>query len=506
MDDLMDNAPCGFLIFTDDGTIRASNTTLGHLLGYSREELHALYIEKIFSVAGRIFYQTHFFPLLKLHSKVEEIYLDLRSKTGENIPVLVNAARRDDGSGVFFNQCVFVAIRRRNRFEEEILQAKRQAEAATRAKDEFLSMVSHEIRTPLNAILGWSQMLESGKLGDDKTQRAIEAIGRSARAQSQVIEDILDYARISTGKLKIEVGRVNIAEVVEAALEIVTPAANAKNIRLQSVLDSSSYVSGDFARLQQVFWNLLQNSVKFTTKGGRILVKIERVNSSVEISFNDNGIGISSDYLPFVFERFEQGDKNKNKRQGGLGLGLAIVRHIVELHGGTIRAESVGEGCGATFTVRLPVLIAQHTTAQGDSLEMKETGAAAPRFDGVRILVIDDAPEAREMLTTILSLRGAHVEAASAVAEAVEKFQNTSFDLVISDIEMPDEDGFALIEQLYRLSRAQNRKVPIIALTAHARASDRLKILQAGFQMHLVKPVEPAELFAVVANFTNFGR
>lgn len=510
MDELLNNAPCGFLVFADDGSIIEANQTLCDLLGYERAELGALYVEKIFTVAGRIFFQTHFFPLLKLHEKTEEIYLDLRSKTGETVPVLINAARRARGERVF-NDCVIVAIRQRNRYEEEILGAKRQAEAATRAKDEFLSVVSHELRTPLNAILGWAQMLEARRLDAATVQNAIGVIARNARIQTRLIEDILDYARITTGKLKIEVGHVDVAQVAEAAVEVVAPAANAKNIRLQTIFDSAAYVAGDASRLQQVLWNLLQNAVKFTPRNGRVTTKIERANSSVEITVSDTGKGISADFLPYVFDRFEQAETGKTRRYSGLGLGLAIARHIVELHGGTIHADSAGENAGATFTVTLPVTaVAPPQTAEDKPrahvLPISAPIETAPQLGGVRLLVVDDEPDARELLTTILEVHGACVTTAKNVAEAVEKFSDAPFDLIISDLEMPDEDGFSLIKKLNDFNETAPQKIPAVALTAHAHASERLKTLKAGFQMHLAKPVEPAELVAVVANITRLNR
>ncbi|HEX8567961.1 MAG TPA: PAS domain-containing sensor histidine kinase [Pyrinomonadaceae bacterium] len=355
MDELLNNAPCGFLVFADDGSIVEANATLVDLLGYERGELLKLHVEKIFSVAGRIFYQTHFFPLLKLKGKVEEIYLDLRSKTGESFPVLVNAARHER-EGKTFNDCVFIAIRQRNQYEDEILRAKKEAEAATLAKDEFLSVVSHELRTPLNAIFGWARMLQDERMPVEMRRKGLETILRNAQMQTQLIEDILDFSRIISGKLRLEVQKIDLSEVIEAAIDVVTPAANAKNIRLEVIQDSKSIVSGDADRLQQVLWNLLTNAVKFTPKGGRVQVRVQRVNSSVEISVSDTGLGISAEFLPYIFERFRQQDNTKTRRHGGLGLGMTITRHIVELHGGTIRAESPGEDLGATFTVCLPAM------------------------------------------------------------------------------------------------------------------------------------------------------
>jgi PAS domain S-box-containing protein len=396
MDELLNNAPCGFLVFADDGKIVEVNATLLNLLGYERDELCRLHIEKIFSVAGRIFYQTHFFPLLKLKNEVEEIYLALRSKSGSDIPVLVNAVRRER-DGAVYNDCVLMPMRQRNQYEDEILRAKKLAEDATRAKDEFLSVVSHELRTPLNGILGWARILQTRKPDADTVKRAVDAIARGAKSQSKLIEDILDFTRIISGKLRLEVQRVDLVMVVESAIDVITPAANAKDIRLQTVLDSNGFVSGDPARLQQVLWNLLSNAVKFTPKGGRVQVRLQRVNSSVEISVSDTGRGISEDFLPFVFERFKQSDNSTTRRFGGLGLGMAITRHIVELHGGTIRAESAGEDLGATFTVSLPVSIAHGdqpsvTTETREHSAIDEDGlltTSLVRLDELHVLIVD---------------------------------------------------------------------------------------------------------------------
>lgn len=374
MDELLNNAPCGFLTFADDGAIVEANRTLIDLLGYERGELLDLHLEKIFSVAGRIFYQTHFFPLLKLKSKVEEVYLDLRSKTGENIPVLVNAARRER-EGKFLNDCIFVAIRQRNQYEDEILRMKKEAESAVVAKDEFLSVVSHELRTPLNAMLGWARILQDERINNEMRRKGLETILRNAQAQTQLIEDILDFSRIISGKLRIEARKVDLTKVIEEAVDSAIPLASFKNIRLETILDSKAVVSGDPGRLQQVLWNLLTNAVKFTPKNGRVQVRLERINSSVEISVSDTGQGISPEFLPYIFERFRQQDNTKTRRHGGLGLGMAITRHIVELHGGTIRGESPGEGLGATFTVRLPIVVFpnEKPSIQSDDLVSSET-------------------------------------------------------------------------------------------------------------------------------------
>lgn len=511
MDDLLNTAPCGFLSFADDGKITLVNATLLDSLGYEPGELQGCYIETILPVASRIFYQTHFFPLLKLHGRAEEIYLSLRTKAGSDVPVLANAVRRVR-EGTAANDCILVQMRQRSEYEDEILRAKRAAEEATRAKDEFLAVVSHELRTPLTAILGWARMLKSEKLDERTAARALDTIERNAESQSQLIEDILDFSRIISGKIRLDVGRVEMASITEAAIDVVRPAADAKGIRLEVILDPrAGAVSGDPERLQQVMWNLLSNAVKFTPKGGRVQVRLARVNSSVEISVSDTGQGISAEFLPYVFERFRQAERTTTRRHSGLGLGMAITKHLVELHGGTIRAESPGEGQGATFILRLPVMIVHHaehfsTTAtdQGASAGEDQARLTEPvRLDGVHVLVVDDDPDARDLLVTILTQSGARATAVATVADALESLRLTKPDLLVSDIEMPGEDGYSLIRKVRALEVLKRTRIPAIALTAHARSSDRLRALSAGYQMHIPKPVEPAELVMAIANLTH---
>jgi CheY-like chemotaxis protein/nitrogen-specific signal transduction histidine kinase len=403
-------------------------------------------------------------------------------------------------------------VRQRDQYEDEILLAKRVAEEATRAKDEFLASVSHELRTPLTAVLGWARMLQTGKLDESMAARALAAIERNAESQNQLIGDLLDFSRIISGKIRLDVERVEPASVIRAAVDVVTPTADAKGIRLQSVLDPrAGPISGDPERLQQVMWNLLSNSIKFTPRGGRVQVRLTRVDSSVEITVSDTGQGIAPEFLPYVFERFRQADNTTTRRHGGLGLGMAITRHIVELHGGTIRAESPGEGLGATFVVRLPVMIL-HTpepeanAERGTSPDETQPRQAAAKLDGIHVLVVDDERDALELLTTVLTQSGAVVTAASGAAEALERLQAAEPDLLVSDIEMANEDGYSLIRKVRAWEGEQGRRIPAIALTAHARPSDRLRALAEGFQIHMPKPVEPAELVLAIANLTNRGR
>ena len=379
--------------------------------------------------------------------------------------------------------------------------ARADAEAANRMKDQFLATLSHELRTPLNAILGWARILRSGKVDAAMLGEGLETIERNSRVQAQLIEDLLDLSRIISGKLRLDVQSVSLAEVIEAAIRAVRPAADAKEIRIRSVLDSlASPVNGDPARLQQVVWNLLSNAVKFTARGGQIQVLLERVNSHVEISVSDTGIGIKPDFLPYVFERFRQEDATTTRRHGGLGLGLSIVRQLVEMHGGTVRAKSAGEGQGATFSIDLPIALAR-TEARPRPRAAHEPPLVHPpsaNLDGLRILVVDDEPDARELVRHILMHAQAHVRTAARADEALAAIWAERPDILVSDVGMPDRDGFDLIRSI-RQAGIDGRQLPAVALTAYARPDDRRRALVSGFQAHVAKPVEPDELVAMVA-------
>jgi PAS domain S-box-containing protein len=382
----------------------------------------------------------------------------------------------------------------------------REAREASRLKDEFLATVSHELRTPLTAILGWAHMLRTGQHNGETAAGAFETIERNARAQAQLIDDLLDVSRIITGKLRIDVRPVDPNAFIDAAVEAVRPAAEAKGVRVQKVMDTGVVtVSGDPVRLQQVIWNLLANAIKFTPRGGRVQVRMERVNSHVEVSVSDTGAGIAADFLPHVFDRFRQADMGTTRRHGGLGLGLAIVRHLVELHGGTVTAESEGAGRGSTFTVLLPVAPvysaeASEARVHPAAREMLPAFECPDRLDGLRVLVVDDEPDTREMLKAGLGQCGARVTVAGSAAEAIESLASGEPDVLISDIGMPDEDGYELIRQVRARAADDGGRVPAIALTAYARVEDRMQALRAGYQMHVTKPVELAELAAVVAS------
>ncbi len=383
--------------------------------------------------------------------------------------------------------------------------AREVAEAASRAKDAFLATVSHELRTPLAPILTWVRMLRGGELSDEQRARGLEVIERNARLQGQLVEDLLDVARIVEGKLRLQVRPVALGTVVHNAVETVRPAAEAKDIRLQVVVDTTiPPIPGDADRLQQVVWNLLSNAVKFTPRGGRVHVVLERVNSHLEIAVGDTGRGIPGEQRAHLFERFWQADSSASRAHQGLGLGLAIVRHLVELHGGSVTAESPGEGQGSTFTVKLPVAPMRRTAGEEvrrhpTLLEDRDVGVA--RLDGIRVLLVDDEPDANEALRVLLEQCGADVRVAGSVAQAVEILQRWTPDVLVSDVGMPVEDGYALIAKVRAQPGALGR-VPAIALTAYASVEDRVRLLAAGFQLHLAKPAEPGELTTAIAAVT----
>jgi PAS domain S-box-containing protein len=384
-------------------------------------------------------------------------------------------------------------------------EARAQLEAANRSKDEFLATVSHELRTPLNAILGWTRMLQNGAVeGGDRLQRALETIERNARMQTQLVDDILDVSRIIAGKLRVQVRHIDLRSVILSAVDAVRPAAEAKQVELVLDLhDGAGDFHGDPDRLQQVVWNLLSNGIKFTAGKGKVVVELRRLNGYVEIAVSDTGMGIAPDFLPHVFDRFRQADSSITRMQGGLGLGLAIVRHLVEVHGGTVRAESEGEGKGARFTVRLPVRDVQpdaheDAAADGDAAAPKPVALAEPTsLSGVRVLVVDDDADARELLRVMLGNYGAEVIVATSADEALQLISRQAPDILVSDIGLPNEDGYALIRRVR--SMPATARLPALALTAYATVADHRRALEAGFQRHVSKPVEPAELASVVA-------
>ncbi|HEV7858137.1 MAG TPA: response regulator [Pyrinomonadaceae bacterium] len=383
--------------------------------------------------------------------------------------------------------------------------ARAEAEAANRTKDEFLATLSHELRTPLTAVLGWSHLLRSGKLPEETAASALETIERNARAQSQLIDDLLDVSRIITGKLSLDTHPVALAPIIEAAINSVRPTAEAKNIQLKTELDhATGMVAGDGNRLQQVVWNLFSNAVKFTPDGGQVLVRLQRINSHAEIMVSDTGQGISAEFLPHVFDRFRQADGTTTRTHGGLGLGLAIVRHLVELHGGTVRADSPGAGKGAAFIVNLPLIDSGMGPGEVERAHKLNGDAEPPdrysALDGLRVLVVDDEADTRDLIAAVLTRGGAEVQTAATASEALEALESWVPDVLVSDIGMPGEDGYAFIKKVRELDAKQPGWIPALALTAYANVEDRMHALSAGFQMHMSKPLDPGELLTVVAS------
>ena len=387
------------------------------------------------------------------------------------------------------------SITRIKELEQKLLQQTEDLIDANRLKDEFLAIVSHELRTPLNPILGWSQMLAAGRLDAEKTAMGIEIIGRNARSQAQLIEDLLDVSRILRGKLNLNKNPLDLESIIRSALTTTNLAAEAKSIQIETIYESNTLqVLGDAGRLQQVVWNLVSNAIKFTPEGGRVIVKLERVDSYAQIQVKDTGKGIDAEFLPYVFERFRQAQGDSTRQYGGLGLGLAIVRHLTELHGGTVAVSSLGEGQGATFSVKLP-LTNTATEQRIDSNPINQS-VRPSRFSGVKVLAVDDEPDSLDILTLVLSQEDAEVIPVTSAAEALEAFNRSTPDLIISDIGMPETDGYTLITQIRALPSGKD--IPAIALTAYAGEIDKQHSINAGFQKHIAKPIDLQELIAAI--------
>jgi PAS domain S-box-containing protein len=441
------------------------------------------------------------------------VEMEARRADGISFPLELTITAIPDGGDFTFSAFARDITQRRQddreraRLLTEAERARAQAETASRVKDEFLSMLSHELRTPLTAIVGWTYLLRGGRLDEATARRGLDAIERNAAAQAQVISDILDLSRMVGAKFRLNVRPVQLAPVAAAAIDPLIPAATAKSLKLQTVLDpGAGLVVGDPDRLRQVVWNLVSNAVKFTPQGGRITVRVERnPPAGVRLVVEDTGEGISADFLPHVFERFQQGDSSNTRSHGGLGLGLAVARHVVELHGGTIEARSEGEGKGAVFTVVLPLVDpAQLPPAApapvGDAAQTASLMADAPDLGGVRVLVVDDGEDVREVVSTVLGQCGAEVRSVGTAGEALDLLSSFAPHVLVSEVEMRGETGFSLIQKVRALPAERGGLVPAAALSAYGRTDDRVQALLAGFQIHLPKPVQPKELVAVVAS------
>ena len=508
---LFESARDGILIL-DAVTLKITdvNPFMSELLGYTHGEFLGKELWEIGLFTDKETSQ-RVFQELQLTGYLRYEDLPLQSIDGNRHEVEFVSNVYQEGSHAVI-QCNIRDISDRKRGEEErglLLEREQAAHAeadnANGIKDEFLALLSHELRTPLTSILGWSDLLKDGTLDEAAAKRAVEIIGRNARAQRQLIDDLLDTSRIITGKMRLEVRPVELPPLIEIVIEAVRPTAEARNIRLQTILDRlTSPISGDPQRLQQIIWNLLTNAIKFTPKGGKVEVRLERIESHLELVISDEGQGIEPGFLPHVFDRFLQSDSSSTRRHGGLGLGLSIVRQLVELHGGTVTARSQGAGQGSTFTVTLPLMSVHHIPGKveiGPSPLLPKPRTDMPQsLTGLRVLVVDDEPDARELIAAVLTGRGAAVVAVESGVKALAELERQRFNAMLSDIGMPDMDGYTLIEKIRRLPAERGGGLPAVALTAYAGVQDRNRALTAGYQRHVSKPVEPAELITVVVN------
>lgn len=487
MDPALEHAPCGYLAFTDDGTIVRTNATLGSMLGYDCNEIAGQHVQVLFSAGGRVFYQTHFFPLLKLQGEVEEIYIGLRARSGQEVPFLING-RRLEQNGRFENSCILMRVRQRSHFETELLNARKSAERANKVKDQFLAALSHELRNPLSPILMISTAMELDTALSPEVREQARTIRTNAELETRLVDDLLDHTRITHGKLKLVVAPVDLHVVLKETEEIVRSESAAKGVTIKYQLEAAEHhVLGDAARLKQVFWNTIKNAVKFTPTGGEVRVTSSNVDGNIVVSVSDTGIGIAPEALPRVFRAFDQGELPSGSF-GGLGLGLAITRALVEMHHGSITAESEGTGRGATFTVRLK-------TVAAPAAARANTPVAAPQHAVLRLLLVEDHDSTREVLARILRRAGHDVQTAASASEAMALIRGPDgFDALISDLGLPDQSGFDLLQQI----RADHQRLPAIALSGYGMEEDVKRAHDAGFNAHLVKPVPFDQLRALL--------
>ena len=515
---IIDSADDAIVSKTLDGIITSWNPAAQRIFGYEASEVVGKSISILFP-EDRGDEERQILDKVKSGERVDHYETKRIRKDGRTIDVSITVSPVMSSQGVIIAASKIVRdITDRKQDEnrrDELLQkeqrARAAAERANRMKDEFLATVSHELRTPLNAIIGWCHMLRGENLDPAVIARATDTIDRNARAQAQLIEDILDVSRVVTGKLQLSIGRVDLTEVINSAIDSVQPAADSKEIQIEVVADPRvRYIRGDAARLQQVVWNLLSNAVKFSSEGGKVLVRLQSHESEVQLTVTDTGAGIAPEFLPFIFERFSQADSSTTRQWGGLGLGLAIVRHLAELHGGTVLAESGGEGLGATFTVRLPradASEADKALMRTTRLDLKaglNTDPALLTLEGIRVLVVDDNPDTLSMLASLLSDYRADVVTAQSVSEALDLLVACRPHVLVSDVAMPNADGYTLISKI-READAGYKGLPAIALTALVRVEDRARALSAGFNMFVPKPFEPPELIAAIAHLTHAG-
>jgi PAS domain S-box-containing protein len=501
--DLVDNSH--ELICTHDleGKVLSVNPWAARMLGYPKESLIGMNIRDGLLPDYRNKFD-EYLRTVKTEGSARGV-MKVRTATGEiRLWEYYNTLRTEGVETPIVRGMAHDATERRQALQRE-KEARLEAEAANRVKDEFLSTLSHELRTPLTAIMGWSDLLLHDEVAPRKRRQAIETIARNANSQCELINDLLEVSRIITGKLRLEFAGCELESVIQAAAESIRPTAEAKGVRLQVLLEpDAGPIFGDRERLQQIVWNLLSNGVKFTRNGGLVQVKLQRINSHVEIVVTDTGVGINPDFLPHVFERFRQADGSTTRHYGGLGLGLAIVRHLVELHGGTVYAESAGQNQGSSFTVRFPSMLAPEQQVE-PRLEpqiaaMVESRDRKRTLRGLRVLVVDDEFDARALVTAMLERSGAQVLAVGSTREALDSMQTWKPDVLIADIGMPVEDGYGLIRKVRALPSDQGGQTPALALTAYARTEDRIRALSEGYQVHLAKPVDRLELATIVGN------
>jgi PAS domain S-box-containing protein len=488
-----------------DGIVFSWNRAAERIFGYTAKEMIGRPIRTIIP-ADRQSEEDEVLARIRRGERVDHFDTLRCHKNGALVPISLTVSPILDADGIVVGASKIARdVSERKQAEAERARLLLIAQDASRLKDEFLATLSHELRTPLNAILGYTRMIRSGLVTEDKMQRALDTIERNATSLTEIIEDVLDVSRIISGKLRLNVRSVDLPSLIREGLDTVRPAAELRGIRIESILDSGDApVFGDPERLQQVLWNLISNAVKFTERGGRVQVRLERVNSHVELVVSDTGIGIAPEFLPHVFERFRQADAGMTREHGGLGLGLAITRHLVEMHGGTIEVSSGGRGMGSTFTIKLPLMILHmasgpdtrvHPRAHRSGIEVSMSALA-----GVSVLVVDDDADALMMVREILEAAGAQVTTADSAIEALKLIDIIQPDVLLADVGMPKMSGFELITQIRQSPNAAVREVPAAALTAYARSEDRANALRRGFQLHLAKPIDPAELMAAIAS------
>ena len=517
---------------TLDGIVTAWNNAAERLFGFSAAEMIGESITRIIPEDLQ-HEEVEILAKLRAGKRIERYETVRVRKDGQKLDISLTISPIRDSSGTIVGAAKIAHdITARRRAERELLEreaqlsklsaeresileseraARSEAERLGHVKDEFLATLSHELRTPLHAIQGWATLLRERRAKPEDLDRGLETIERNVRIQVQIVNDLLDMSRIISGKIHLEVQPLYLHEIVSSSLDSVRQSALAKDIRIQPLLDSRiGLVRGDPSRLQQVLWNLLSNAIKFTPKGGRVQVVLERVNSHAEISVEDTGVGIRPEFLPHVFDRFRQADPSTTRQFGGLGLGLSIVKNLVELHGGTVRVKSPGENQGTTFIVTIPIshvradegYSSHRQSVVPNPLDLMEP----PTLSNVRMLVVDDESDGRAFLARVLEDRGASVTCASSGREALEALSREHFDLLLSDIGMPGMDGFDLIRRVRALDKSRTGPLPAIAITAYARAEDRQRSLLAGFHMHLSKPIEARELIASIAGLIHLSQ